>query len=112
MRSKDELYCPTPCASSMRLLLARAHLKGHDVVLFDISRAFLHTPIRSRVVVRPPAEWDGEQGTVWLQNCALYGLNEGMVDFDTFFEEVVTGRVPDDGRTRMEMSRLISDSVC
>ena len=52
-RSRDELYTPTPCMMSVRVLLAYAHRAGLCVRFFDVSRAFLHAPIRSRVLVPP-----------------------------------------------------------
>ena len=54
--TRDELFCPTPSASVGKILLVRAALKGHAVRFFDISRAFLHTPVKRRIFLQPPVE--------------------------------------------------------
>ena len=112
VRSKDELFTPTPCIMSLRALLVHAHRQGLSVRFFDDSRAFLHTPIRDRVLVWPPAEFDAEEGQAWLLNCVLYGLNEGMCDFDSHFENVVTGAIEDEARPKLALKRSVADSAC
>ena len=111
-RSRDELYTPTPCMTSARALLVFAHRHGLSVRFFDVSRAFLHTPIRDRVLVRPPPEFGAEPGQAWLLNVVLYGLNEGMCDFDSHFENVVTGKLEDATKSKLHLKRLLSDSAC
>ena len=46
------------------------------------------------------------------QVCVLYGLNEGMCDFDSHFENVVTGTIGDESRPKMALKRSVADSAC
>ena len=88
-RDKDDLFCPTPSAATARILLTRAAAKGHNVKLFDISRACLRTPYKSNVYVGPPAEHKTSVHNMSWKLCqAVYGLEEAMVEFDSYFEEV------------------------
>ena len=108
--TKDELYSPTPLGATMKALLVRAHVRGDAIVFFDVSRAFLHTPIRNdSVFVEPPPEAELPVDVVWWLRCAAYGLEESMVDFDTHFENVVCGRVDDTTKAVMTFVRLVSD---
>ena len=104
-KPRDELFCPTPMPSSIRALLILAALRGYVVRFFDISRAFLHTPLREDVWVEPPPEWPNPHNEIWKLECALYGLNESMVDFDTHFDAVVTGETVYEGFVTMSMKR-------
>eukprot|EP00959_Pyramimonas_sp_CCMP1952_P235728 4926197-Pyramimonas_sp.AAC.1 len=45
-KSKNELHCPTPLSFSLKLLMVYAIVKDFAIFFFDISRAFLYTPIR------------------------------------------------------------------
>ena len=105
VKTKDELYCPTPMPLTIRALLIYAALHGLQVRLFDISRAFLHTPIQEDVFIERPAEWPKPDNCVWKMNCTVYGLKEAMVDFDTHFDNVVVG----EGENELKMVRLISE---
>ena len=71
-------------------------MKQHTVRFFDISRGFLHTPVKRKVFLKPPAEYKPEmEDSVWELDKVMYGLEEAMVEFDDYFEEVVTGQVKD-----------------
>ena len=111
-RHADEVYCPTPFPSTIRVLLALAAVRNYAVRFFDVSRAFLHTPIREDVWIEPPVEWKGNGDEVWHMNCTVYGLQEAMVDFDTHFDDVFCGKVEPDGRDMMQMTRHVSDPAC
>ena len=64
--SKDELYCPTPSSMTSKLVLVRASLKKQTVRFFDISRAFLHTPVKRKVFLKPPPEYEAQmEDCVW-----------------------------------------------
>jgi hypothetical protein len=94
--SKDELYCPMPSSMTSKLTLVRANLKRHAVRFFDISRAFLRTPVKRKVFLKPPVEYRPEtEERVWQLDKVMYGLEEAMDEFDDYFEEVVTGQVKD-----------------
>jgi hypothetical protein len=108
-RPKDELYTPTPFPSTIRAMLVYAHLHGLAVRFFDVRRAFLHTPIREDVWIEPPPEWPNPHDEVWHLRCTLYGLQEAMVDFDTYFDEVVQGKVSYEGYPVLGMSRNLTD---
>ena len=60
----------------MLLVLAAHH--GWSVRFFDVSRAFLHTPIKTRVFAVPPEEYQSPiPGGVWEMTKTVYGLEEG-----------------------------------
>ena len=42
-RSKESLYCPTPCPQIYKMMLVLAAHHGWNFRFFDVSRAFLHT---------------------------------------------------------------------
>ena len=109
-RSKNELYCPTPLSYSLKLLLVYAVVKDYAIYFFDVSRAFLYTPIRELVYAEVPKEYlhAPNDGTDWvfMLNKTVYGLNEAMIDFDDHFEEVVTGKWQD---SKLNMKRFLSD---
>jgi hypothetical protein len=93
----DMLYTPTPGAATLRTLLCLAASRSWEVRFFDISRAFLHTPIREKVFLVPPPEYreycqatfgHDPGGVVWKLRCTIYGLNEAMVDFDKHYASV------------------------
>ena len=48
-RRADDVYTPTPFPTTTRVLLIMASLRNFEVRFFDVSRAFLHTPIREDV---------------------------------------------------------------
>ncbi|CAK0858494.1 unnamed protein product [Prorocentrum cordatum] len=107
---KDILYTPTPGASTLRIVLALATIMGWKAKFFDISRAFLHTPIRDRVFLETPAEYKqycidnfgyDPGDVVWLMQRTIYGLNEAMVDFDAHYSDISVNQ--------LGMRRLISE---
>ena len=109
-RNKNELYCPTPLSYSLKLLLVYAVVKDYAIYFFDVSRAFLYTPIRELVYAEVPKEYlhAPNDGTDWvfMLNKTVYGLNEAMIDFDDHFEEVVTGKWQE---SKLKMKRFLSD---
>ena len=89
-KPKDELFAPTPSSNVLKILLVMAEHHGWSVKFFDISRAFLHTPVRERIFLKAPPEYrdycrerfDKDPGDVaWLMNVTIYGLYEAMRDF-------------------------------
>eukprot|EP00959_Pyramimonas_sp_CCMP1952_P051691 1080373-Pyramimonas_sp.AAC.1 len=72
-----------------------AIVKDFAIFLFDISRAFLHTPIRELVCAEVPKEYchlPDSSDWVFKLNKTVYGLNEAMIGFDDHFENIATGR--------------------
>ncbi|CAK0819502.1 unnamed protein product [Prorocentrum cordatum] len=108
-KSKNELYCPTPLSFSLKLLMVYAIVKDFAIFFFDISRAFLYTPIRELVCAEVPKEYchlpDGSDW-VFKLNKTVYGLNEAMIDFDDHFENIATGR---NDESKMTFKRFLSD---
>ena len=105
----DEVCCPTPFPSTIRVLLALASVRNYAAKIFDVSRAFLHTPAREDVWVEPPPEWPNPQSMVWYMNCTLYGLQEAMADFDSYFDKVLQGKLEPDGRDKTNLKRHVAD---
>ena len=82
-RSKDSLNCPTPGPQIYKMLLVLAAHHGWSVRSFDVSQAFLHTPIKTRVFAVPPEEYQSPiPGGVWEMTKTVYGLEEAPADFD------------------------------
>ncbi|CAK0851242.1 unnamed protein product [Prorocentrum cordatum] len=108
-KSKSELYCPTPLSFSFKLLMVYAKVKDFAIYLFDISRAFLHTPIRELVYAEVPKEYchsPDSSDLVFKINKTVYGLNEAMIYVDDHFENIATGRSDE---SNMIFKRCLSD---
>ena len=108
-RTKDQLYTPTPFPVTVRALLIYAHMYDNKVRIFDVHRAFLHTPIQEDVWIEPPPEWPNPRDEVWHLRCTLYGLQEAMVDFDTHFDNIVQGVTTYEDYPVMNMRRCTAD---
>jgi hypothetical protein len=47
--------------------------------------------VKRRVFLKPPPGYEAEYpGSLWELDKVMYGLEEAMVEFDDFFESVVT----------------------
>ena len=105
-KPNDELFAPSPGSNVLKSMLVMAEHHGCSVKLFDISRVFLHTPVREKVLKAPPEyrdycleRFNKDPGEVaWLMNVTIYGLYEAMRDFDEHFSTVA---VKEAGLTRM-----------
>ena len=84
----------------MMLVLAAHH--GWSVRFFDVSRAFLHTPIKDPVFAVPPEEHSTIPGGVWEMTMSVYGLEEAPADFDEHFGTVTESLCDDFGSLRLE----------
>ncbi|CAK0910250.1 unnamed protein product, partial [Prorocentrum cordatum] len=108
-KSKNELHCPTPLSFSLKLLMVYAIVQDFAIFFFDISRAFLYTPIRGLVYAEVPKEYChllDSSDWVFKLNKTVYGLNEAMIDFDDHFENIATGRSDE---SKMIFKRFLSD---
>ena len=77
-RSKESLSCPTPGPKIYKMLLVLGAHHGWSVRFFDVSRAFLHTPIKTCVFAVPLEEHQSPiPGGVWQMTETVYGLEEG-----------------------------------
>jgi hypothetical protein len=70
----NETYAPTASLNTLRLLLSTAQSKNFPTATFDISLAYLYSPIEEEVYVQPPVkimpEW---QGKIMRLKKAMYG---------------------------------------
>ncbi|MBW0524131.1 hypothetical protein O181_063846 [Austropuccinia psidii MF-1] len=72
-----ETYALTASLMSLRLLLATAVLKKWPVASFDVSGAYLYSPVEERVFVKPPVFFLPElHGKVLCLKKALYGMRQ------------------------------------
>ncbi len=79
-----DVFAATPTTSGQRLLLHHAAVLGMEVVLADVSTAFLHAALPEPVYVRPPSNVR-RQGMVWRLSKALYGLRKSPQLFQEHF---------------------------
>ena len=88
MEDEYSTFAPAPAAGSLRLFLTLSHLKGHQIRLCDVSRAFLHAALKGRVVMLPPSEFRARPGkahVLWGLKKALYGLKVLLKPLETGF---------------------------
>ena len=90
----------------MMLVLAAHH--GWSVRFFDVSRAFLHTPIKTRVLAIPPEEYQSPiHDGVWEMTETVHGLEEAPADFDEHFGKVAEDLCDESGF--LSLVRLMSE---
>ncbi|MBW0473016.1 hypothetical protein O181_012731 [Austropuccinia psidii MF-1] len=72
-----ETYTPTASLMSLRLLIATAALRGWRVASFDVSGAYLYSPVEETVLIEPPVDFLPElQGKALRLKKALYGMQQ------------------------------------
>ncbi|MBW0476559.1 hypothetical protein O181_016274 [Austropuccinia psidii MF-1] len=72
-----EMYAPAACLMSLRLLLATAALRGWWVASFDVSGAYLYSPVEETVLIEPPVDFLPELwGKALFLKKALYGMRQ------------------------------------
>ena len=77
-------------------------------VFFDVSRAFLPSPIKTPVFAVPPEEYRSPiPGGVWEMTKTVYGLEEAPADFDEHFGKVAEDLCDESGSLCLE--RLTSE---
>jgi hypothetical protein len=70
-------YAPTASLATLRLLLSISVQKGYTTHSFDVSSAYLYSPIKEEVYVKPPSELRPElKGKVLQLHKALYGTKQ------------------------------------
>ena len=81
--ARSLFYCPTPIIPQIyKMLLDLAAQNGWSVRFFDVSRAFLYTPIKTPVFAAPPEEYQSPiSGGVWEMTKTVYGLEEARAVF-------------------------------
>ncbi|MBW0484399.1 hypothetical protein O181_024114 [Austropuccinia psidii MF-1] len=72
-----ETYAPTASLMSLRLLLATTALRGWRVASFDVSGAYLYSPVEETVLIEPPVDFLPELwGKALRLKKALYGMRQ------------------------------------
>ncbi|MBW0500888.1 hypothetical protein O181_040603 [Austropuccinia psidii MF-1] len=72
-----ETYAPTVSLMSLRLLLATACLQRWKVCSFDVSGAYLYSPVEETVLMEPPTHFiPCLEGKVLHLQKALYGMKQ------------------------------------
>ena len=97
-RTKESLFCPTlgPQIYKKMLVLAAHHV--WSVRFFDVSRAFLHRPIKEPLFAVPPVGCPSPiPDGVWEMTKTVYGLEEAPADFDEHFGAVAENLCDDSG---------------
>ncbi|MBW0543122.1 hypothetical protein O181_082837 [Austropuccinia psidii MF-1] len=70
-------YAPTASLMSLRLVLATAILKSLWVASFNVSGAYLYSPVDETVLIEPPVDFLPElQGKALFLKKALYGMQQ------------------------------------
>ncbi|MBW0541617.1 hypothetical protein O181_081332 [Austropuccinia psidii MF-1] len=73
----EHTYAPTASLTSLRLLLAMELKNGWRTATFDVSVAYLHSPIAEMIFVESPVEFQpGWQGKVMKLKKEMYGLKQ------------------------------------
>ncbi|MBW0531300.1 hypothetical protein O181_071015 [Austropuccinia psidii MF-1] len=73
----NETYAPTASLMCLRLLLAISKFNNWPIASFDVSGAYLYSPIDEEVFVSPPVELDNTMsGKVLRLKKALYGTRQ------------------------------------
>ena len=95
----EGIFSATPSALATRLCLFLASFQGNEVLVCDISTAFLHASVEGAgessepIFVRPPRELqrDGPEGRpfLWRLQKALYGLRRAPALFQAHLRSVL-----------------------
>ncbi|MBW0551955.1 hypothetical protein O181_091670, partial [Austropuccinia psidii MF-1] len=72
----EETFAPTSSFATLRLILAIASTAQWKIATFDMTAAYLHSPLNKDIYVRPPPGIDFEHGKVLKLRKALYGLKQ------------------------------------
>ena len=92
LTGEETFYAGTPLASTLRLLLVMAKMRGYSVSVGDCQDAFLQAPIQeaSEVWVWPPPEARETEGHAWLLRKTLPGLKGGPAAWGDHATEITT----------------------
>ncbi|UYV72862.1 hypothetical protein LAZ67_10001017 [Cordylochernes scorpioides] len=86
--SSDIMYAPVARMSTIRMLLSHATNKNWEVNQMDISTAFLNGNIESDIYIKAPQGVKQENGKIFKQNKAIYGLRELPKSWNNKFNEI------------------------
>jgi hypothetical protein len=94
------MYAPTASLNTLRLLLSIAQTEKFPTATFDISSAYLYSPIKEEVYVQPPVEimphWKGK---IMKLKRAMYGTQQAARCWWKFF----SSKMRDIGFTASEL---------
>ncbi|MBW0523649.1 hypothetical protein O181_063364 [Austropuccinia psidii MF-1] len=86
----EHTYAPTASLTSLRMLLALSLKNKWKMASFDVSVAYLHSPIKETVYVEAPTQFRPEwQGKVMRLNKAMYGLKQAGYCWWQHFRSVI-----------------------
>lgn len=88
----NETYAPTASLNTLRLLISISLRHQFPTASFDVSSAYLYSPIEEEVYVQPPVEICPElKGKVMLLKKAMYGTKQAARCWWKFFKKTVEG---------------------
>ena len=83
----NENYAPTASLNTLRLLISLANKMNYPTATFDVSSAYLYSPIEEEVYVQPPTELFPElKGTIMKLQKAMYGTKQAARCWWQFFK--------------------------
>jgi hypothetical protein len=96
----NETYAPTASLNTLRLLISPANKKNYPAATFDVSSAYLYSPIEEEVYVQPPTEiWPKLKGKIMKLKKAMYGTKQAARCWWQFFK----GKMEEVGFTASEL---------
>ncbi|PLW50849.1 hypothetical protein PCASD_01135 [Puccinia coronata f. sp. avenae] len=87
-----DTYAPTASLATLRLLLSISVQKGFTTHSFDVSSAYLYSPIKEEVYVKPPSKLRPSlKGKVLRLHKALYGTKQAGRCWWLHFKKILSG---------------------
>jgi hypothetical protein len=86
----NETYAPTASLNILRFLISLSISHNFPTATFDVSSAYLYSPIEETVYIQPPVEINPSlKGKVMLLKKALYGTKQAARCWWKFFQQTV-----------------------
>jgi hypothetical protein len=86
----NETYAPTASLNILRFLISLSISHKFPTATFDVSSAYLYSPIEETVYIQPPVEINPSlKGKVMLLKKALYGTKQAARCWWKFFQQTV-----------------------
>ncbi|POW08205.1 hypothetical protein PSTT_07720 [Puccinia striiformis] len=84
----NETYAPTASLNTLRILISMANTYGYATATFDVSSAYLYSPIDEEVYVQPPIEIRPQwKGKIMRLKKAMYGTKQAARCWWQFFKK-------------------------
>ncbi|MBW0462596.1 hypothetical protein O181_002311 [Austropuccinia psidii MF-1] len=109
-----DFYAPTASLVTLRLILALKVQHNLHMTTFDVSGAYLHSPIEEEIYVKARTEIRPElKGKVMKLNKVLYGTSQATRCWWLFFKSIMSGIGLDEieieaSLTRLDMAHAVS----